>query len=91
MKIYRKIIHPYRYINSKKEHIEGYEGKWFSEETLPALINEIYIKFAEPSENKVRFVKRFSLRWEKRYVSLSFTSDMDYKSKDIIDDIEQEF
>ena len=89
MKLYRKIIHPYQYINGKKIHIEGYEGRWFSEESLTALINEIYIKFAESSENKVQFVKRFSLSWEERYVSISFTSDMDYKIEDIIDNIEK--
>lgn len=90
MKVYRKIVHPYRYINGKKEHIKDYEGRWFSEESLTALTNEIYTKFAEPSENKVRFVKRFSLCWEERYVSLSFTSDIDYKIEDTVDDIEQE-
>ena len=44
------------------------------------------MKFAEPDENKVQFAKRFSLNWEERYVSLSFTSYMDDKIEDIIEE-----
>lgn len=82
MKIYRKIIHPYRGVVDKKFYNE-YKGRWFSEDSERKIRDEIYDKYAEPNENRIKFFRRFNLRWEERFVEVSFTSDMDNRIEDL--------
>lgn len=83
MKIYQKIIHPYSEKDGKKEIIGDYKGRWFSEESKQKIMDEIYNKHSNHDESKIKFFRRFSLRWEERYIEVSFTSNMD----DMIEDL----
>lgn len=83
MKIYRKIIHPYSETDGKKQTIDGYKGRWFSEESKQKIMDEIYEKHSNPSESRVKFFRRFSLRWEERYIDVSFVSNMDDKIENL--------
>lgn len=86
MKIYRKIIHPYIEIDGKKQHINEYKGRWFSEESYQIIMNDIYVTYADPGESKVKFFRRFPIRWEERFIQLSFV--MDNKIENLTDNME---
>ena len=83
MILYRKIIHPYRLIDGVRHSIEGYKGKWFSEESEKQVRKDIYNNNAEENETLVSFCRRFELRWEYRYVKVDFTTSMDAKIEDL--------
>lgn len=83
MKIYRKIIHPYREVDGKACNIDEYKGRWFSEESEHTIMDEIYDKYAEPNENRIKFFRRFSFRWKERFIEVSFKSDMDNRIEEL--------
>ena len=84
MKLYRKIIHPYTEENGAKCSIPEYKGRWFSEESKYNIIENIYNLYKKENETKASFCKRYVLRWEERYVEVSFTTDMDSKIEEIL-------
>lgn len=83
MQLYRKIIHPYRLINDKKENIEGYKGKWFYEECESQVRKQIYNENAEENEKLVQFCRRFGLRFEYSYAKVDFVTSTHHKIEDL--------
>lgn len=83
MKLYRKIIHPYVKIGDKKCAIEGYKGRWFSEDSERAIMNNIYNIYHNHRESKISFFRRYKLRWDIRYIEVSFSTSIDNKIEEL--------
>lgn len=83
MKLYRKIIHPYVKIDDKKCAIEGYKGRWFSEESERIIMNDVYDTYHNDGESKIEFFRRYHLRFDTRYIEISFATQMDHKIEDL--------
>lgn len=83
MKLYRKIIHPYVKVDDKKCVIEEYKGRWFSEESEKIIMNDIYNIYHKNGESKISFFRRYKLRWDIRYIEVSFVTLMDNKIENL--------
>ena len=84
MRLYRKVIKPYRNINGKRTPIPGFSRRWFKEELISDVRNKLkenYEREMQREYTMFEFLKEYHLCWRECFLPVEIqqvTTDMEY-------------